>query len=273
MHRVGVGPPVIVLHELFGMTEMYLSFCYRLAADGFTVWMPQLVGSFPSRSRVQQAAAVGAICISREIDVLRSGRRSPVVTPLPVPSRVRRALSASGVLLAARDLRPPRGPPPRPTSTTSTRCAGPWRTGWPRTARCSGRRGRCRASASPPRSTPASGTSCATTSSAWSARVRLLWTDPDFWGDDDTPAVYVHGLMVDRRAAGHGLGTALLDWAAARGRDAGVDLFRLDCRTTNPVLRAYYERYGFRAVGQRDFADFSCTLLERVWVGLRRLGP
>lgn len=93
--------------------------------------------------------------------------------------------------------------------------------------------------------------------------VRLLWTDPDFWGDDPTPAVYVHGLMVARRAAGHGLGTALLDWAAARGRDAGVDLFRLDCRTTNPVLRTYYEGYGFRAVGQRDFADFSCTLLER----------
>ena len=95
------------------------------------------------------------------------------------------------------------------------------------------------------------------------ATVRLLWTDPDFWGDDDTPAVYVHGLMVDRRATGHGLGTALLDWAAARGRDAGVDLFRLDCRTTNPVIRAYYERYGFQAVGQKDFDGFSCTLLER----------
>jgi GNAT superfamily N-acetyltransferase len=94
------------------------------------------------------------------------------------------------------------------------------------------------------------------------ATARLLWTDPDFWGDDDTPAVYVHGLMVDRRAAGQGLGGALLDWAAARGRAAGVGLLRLDCRTTNPVLRRYYEAYGFRAVGQRDFADFSCTLLE-----------
>ncbi|WP_456785695.1 dienelactone hydrolase family protein [Cellulomonas sp. P5_C5] len=84
VHRVGVGPPVVVMHELFGMTEMYLSFCYRLADDGFTVWMPQLVGAFPSRTPVQRAAAVGAICISREIDVLRSGRRSPVVTPLRV---------------------------------------------------------------------------------------------------------------------------------------------------------------------------------------------
>jgi len=72
----------------------------------------------------------------------------------------------------------------------------------------------------------------------------------------------VHGLMVDRRAAGRGLGTSLLDWAAERGREAGVPAFRLDCRTTNPVLREYYESYGFRAVGQVDFADFSCTLLE-----------
>ena len=94
------------------------------------------------------------------------------------------------------------------------------------------------------------------------ATVRLLWTDPDFWGDDDTPAVYVHGLMVDRRAAGRGLGAALLDWAAAQGREARVDVLRLDCRTTNPVLRTYYESSGFRAVGQVDFADFSCTLLE-----------
>ncbi|WP_421743329.1 GNAT family N-acetyltransferase [Cellulomonas sp.] len=92
--------------------------------------------------------------------------------------------------------------------------------------------------------------------------LRLLWTDPDFWGDDRTPAVYVHGLMVDRRAAGRGLGAALLDWAAAQGRDAGVEVLRLDCRTTNPVLREYYESSGFRAVGQVDFADFSCTLLE-----------
>ena len=92
--------------------------------------------------------------------------------------------------------------------------------------------------------------------------VRLLWSDPDFWGADQTPAVYVHGLMVDRRRTGDGLGAALLDWAAQQGRDAGVDVFRLDCRTTNPVLRDYYEAYGFTVVGQRDFDDFSCTLLE-----------
>ncbi|MGY4644515.1 GNAT family N-acetyltransferase [Cellulomonas sp. URHB0016] len=92
--------------------------------------------------------------------------------------------------------------------------------------------------------------------------LRLLWSDEPFWGPGQPPAVYVHGLMVDRRCAGRGLGTGLLDWAAAQGRAAGVGLFRLDHRTTNPVLGAYYERYGFTVVGRADFPTFSATLLE-----------
>ncbi|WP_309135265.1 GNAT family N-acetyltransferase [Cellulomonas sp.] len=93
--------------------------------------------------------------------------------------------------------------------------------------------------------------------------LRLLWSDPEFWGDDDAPAVYVHGLMSARSRRGSGLGRALLDWAAERGRDAGVGLFRLDCRDTNPALRAYYEAYGFTAVGHRDFATFRAVLLQK----------
>jgi GNAT superfamily N-acetyltransferase len=92
--------------------------------------------------------------------------------------------------------------------------------------------------------------------------LRLLWTDELFWGPGQPPAVYVHGLMVDRRRRGTGLGRTMLDWAAAQGRAAGVGLFRLDCRTTNPVLRDYYEAYGFSVVGRRDFPTSSATLLE-----------
>ncbi|MFS0703151.1 N-acetyltransferase family protein [Cellulomonas sp. 179-A 9B4 NHS] len=97
--------------------------------------------------------------------------------------------------------------------------------------------------------------------------LRLLWSDPDFWGEDTTPAVYVHGLMTARSRVGTGLGGALLDWAAARGRAAGVGLLRLDCRTTNPALRAIYEAHGFTAVGQRDFPTFSVTLLQKPLAG------
>ncbi|SDQ94850.1 GNAT family N-acetyltransferase [Actinopolyspora saharensis] len=96
------------------------------------------------------------------------------------------------------------------------------------------------------------------------AAMRVLWSDPDFWGADATPAVYVHGLMVDCRAAGAGLGKFMLDSAAEIGRAAGVELFRLDCVESNHVLRAFYSGQGFREVGRRDFGNlFSVTLFER----------
>ncbi|MDC7123306.1 GNAT family N-acetyltransferase [Cellulomonas fimi] len=104
------------------------------------------------------------------------------------------------------------------------------------------------------------------------ATIRLLWSDPDFWGGDDSPAVYVHGLMVARRRAGDGLGGALLDWAAARGRDAGAGLFRLDCRASNPALRRYYESQGFTAVGERDFGTHRNTLLQQPLLAAERAG-
>ncbi|WP_017973012.1 GNAT family N-acetyltransferase [Actinopolyspora halophila] len=96
------------------------------------------------------------------------------------------------------------------------------------------------------------------------AAMRVLWSDPEFWGADATPAVYVHGLMVDRRAAGTGLGKYMLDGAAEIGRAAGVEAFRLDCVESNHVLRAFYTDQGFRAVGRCDFRNlFSVTLFEK----------
>jgi ribosomal protein S18 acetylase RimI-like enzyme len=96
------------------------------------------------------------------------------------------------------------------------------------------------------------------------AALRLLRSDPDFWDDDRVPAVYVHGLMVDRRVAGRGLGPALLGWAAARGLEEGARLFRLDCAESNRALRAFYRSQGFHEVGRREFRGlFSVTLFEK----------
>jgi GNAT superfamily N-acetyltransferase len=95
------------------------------------------------------------------------------------------------------------------------------------------------------------------------ATVRLVEVDPFFWGDDPTPAMYVHGLMVDRRLSGQGVGRTLLAWAAGRARVAGVDRVRLDCRVSNPALRTYYEGRGFAVVGRADFPGWSNWLLER----------
>ncbi len=95
------------------------------------------------------------------------------------------------------------------------------------------------------------------------AALRLLWSDP-VWGGDQ-PAVYVHGLVIDRAQAGGGLGAGLLDWAAAQCRRAGVAVLRLDCVEDNSGLRRYYARLGFREVGRRDFDGpwHSTLLLER----------
>lgn len=96
------------------------------------------------------------------------------------------------------------------------------------------------------------------------AALRLLWTDPDFWGPDDGTAAYVHGLMVGLDRAGSGLGARLLDWAAGQARLHGRTRLRLDSALTNPGLARYYELLGFTRRGQRQVGDlFQVILWER----------
>ncbi len=71
--------------------------------------------------------------------------------------------------------------------------------------------------------------------------------DPDFWTSADEPhaALYVHRLVTARRVAGHGLGAALLDWAAQRAHRQGHRWLRLDAWRTNQGLLDYYRRLGW----------------------------
>lgn len=97
--------------------------------------------------------------------------------------------------------------------------------------------------------------------------LRLIWSDPCIWPDQDHRAGYVHGLVIDRNEAGTGLGASMLDSASRRARHEGRSLLRLDCAETNTELCSYYLRQGFRHVGRREFADgsswFSVALFER----------
>jgi len=83
------------------------------------------------------------------------------------------------------------------------------------------------------------------------ASLTLTSSDPAFWGDDPTPAGYVHRLMVRRDLAGRGLGSDLLRWAEDTCRQKNRRVLRLDCDETNEVLRRLYAREGFREVGRR----------------------
>jgi len=60
------------------------------------------------------------------------------------------------------------------------------------------------------------------------------------------PVLYVRRVIVSRRYARLGLGAALLDWAAdVAKRDHRAELIRIDVRTTNVKLHAYYEGQRF----------------------------
>jgi GNAT superfamily N-acetyltransferase len=68
------------------------------------------------------------------------------------------------------------------------------------------------------------------------------------WPPDKSqrPALYVRRVIVSRRYARRGLGAALLDWAAdVAKRDHGAELLRVDVRTTNEKLHAYYKGQRF----------------------------
>ncbi|MEV4126261.1 GNAT family N-acetyltransferase [Nocardia sp. NPDC049707] len=80
------------------------------------------------------------------------------------------------------------------------------------------------------------------------AAVRLVWRDPEFWGADQTPAGYIHGLMVAPEFRGNDLGVRILRFCADHTRANGIALQRLDAAADNPVLRKYYTTHGFTEV-------------------------
>lgn len=89
---------------------------------------------------------------------------------------------------------------------------------------------------------------------------RKLWTRKE----DQTPAVYVSRLIVTRSAAGLSVGTAMIDWAAARAmRDWNAQWIRIDVWTTNVALHNYYEKRGFRRlrIAQCQAEDYPSAAL------------
>ncbi len=92
------------------------------------------------------------------------------------------------------------------------------------------------------------------------------FADPDFWtpADDPASALYVRRLLVTRRAAGQGLGAALLDWAAERAQRQGHRWLRLDAWRTNRGLLDYYRRLGWTHMRTVEMPGrFSGALFQR----------
>jgi dienelactone hydrolase len=85
----GSGPPVMVLHELPGMTDDFLKFAERLRNQGFTVYCPLLFGSPGHSVRSIEALVNGArTCLSAEFAVFARRRSSPVADALRALGRL-----------------------------------------------------------------------------------------------------------------------------------------------------------------------------------------
>ena len=96
--------------------------------------------------------------------------------------------------------------------------------------------------------------------------VAVLWDDPDIWGLTDTPAGYIHLLIVRNERRGRGLGDQLLAWAEQHIRRSGRAVARLDAVSSNQTLHRWYDQRGYIEVGRHTFTDsrwFPVTLREK----------
>jgi dienelactone hydrolase len=80
VYRAGLGPAVIVMSEIPGITPAVAVFAQRVVDAGYTVFMPLLFGE-PMRA-LDRGYAVRTIlkaCINREFRVLAANESSPIV--------------------------------------------------------------------------------------------------------------------------------------------------------------------------------------------------
>jgi len=91
------------------------------------------------------------------------------------------------------------------------------------------------------------------------------WSDRTTWDDigEDGQAGYMHSLATARRAAGHGLGASLLEWAMAQVCRHDRPYLRLDCAAENAGLCRYYTGLGFIEKGIKETPSWRSRLFEK----------
>ncbi|HEX8624524.1 MAG TPA: dienelactone hydrolase family protein [Allosphingosinicella sp.] len=90
VYRKGDGPPVIVIHEMPGITPEVARFGRRVADNGFTVFMPSLFGTDGKkpRSKLDYLPSFAQVCISRQFALFTENRSGPVVDWLRALARM-----------------------------------------------------------------------------------------------------------------------------------------------------------------------------------------
>ena len=77
--RRGEGPGVVIMTEIPGITPQVKRFAERVAAEGFTVFLPQLFGTPGREMSVPYALGqIARACVRREFSVLAARGSSPI---------------------------------------------------------------------------------------------------------------------------------------------------------------------------------------------------
>lgn len=82
------------------------------------------------------------------------------------------------------------------------------------------------------------------------------------WGDDPTPACYVHNLAAEPDVPG--AGARLLAYFEDLARRRGKKALRLDCKTGAKEINAYYRKKGFRFVGYWKQPEYGGNRREKI---------
>lgn len=87
---------------------------------------------------------------------------------------------------------------------------------------------------------------------------------PEYVKPAAVPELYVQGLVIDQRFAGHGVGRALLERSLEEARARGVSLLRVDCYAGDDGrLVGYYESCGFTRAEPFTVGQWPGMILER----------
>lgn len=91
-YRKGTGPAVIVVHEIPGITPAVERFANEVVERGFTVVMPNLVGT-PGQdvSGKYLASSMMKVCISKEFTTMAMNKTSPIISWLRALARATHA--------------------------------------------------------------------------------------------------------------------------------------------------------------------------------------
>jgi dienelactone hydrolase len=87
-YRRGAGPVVVVVHEIPGITPAVERFANEVVEAGFTVVMPNLVGTpGKSVSNAYIAQSMLKVCVAREFTTLAMNKTSPIIAWLRALAR------------------------------------------------------------------------------------------------------------------------------------------------------------------------------------------